>query len=168
MKKILLVMMAALAITMTADAQRKMSRDEQANVMINFMRKFVPVDKRYAIINFPVTLYEYEAMTGTPVPYGKSVNNVAIVSGAEQKRVADELTKADGQGIKYRVGTMGEAAAGSKVGVHGELSQTSHVTKGFYIAISYNDYLKVEKMLKLIGEEDTPNAFSTGPIKVGR
>lgn len=153
MKKILVLMIAVFAMSMTASAQ-KVSRDEQANAMIDMMRMFVPVGKEFAVMTYPVTWREYRVISGKKPPKGTSIMSVVMLSSPEQKKVADDLTKHDGNGVKYRVATSAELqkALQKKINISSETGPRNYATKGFYLAISYNDYLKIQQMLQVIGE----------------
>lgn len=153
MKKILVLMIALLAVTTTVSAQ-KVSREEQANAMIDMMRMFAPVGKEFAVMTYPVTWRQYRVISGKKLPKGTSIMSVVMLSSPEQKKVADAMTKNDGNGVKYRVATSAELqkALQKRINISSEAGPHTHVTKGFYLAISYNDYLKIQQMLQVIGE----------------
>ena len=63
--------MALIAIATTVSAQTDKKR-----IIANFAAKFVVVDNKYAVMNYPVTLYDYLCITRKPNQGNKDINAV--------------------------------------------------------------------------------------------
>ena len=140
MKKILVLMVAVFAMTMTASAQKKKITKEQRNQVIeNLIGRMRPVDGcSWLITPEPISYYEYWVVTGKKKHDARtSVSNAAKVTQAEKETFVYALNREAGRQV-FSLPTRSEIQlAHKKVGLHGDLSQLSTATAGcFWIKIS--------------------------------
>ena len=137
MKKILVLMVAVFAMSLTASAQ-KITEEERNNVITNLIGRMKPVDGSWLITPEPISWYEYWAVTGKK-KHGKhtSVSQAAKVTDAEKQSFVLKLNQEAGKPY-FSLPTRAEIQlAHKKVGLHGDLSQLSTATAGcFWIKIS--------------------------------
>lgn len=139
MKKILVLMVAVFAMTMTASAQKKITKEQRNQVIENLIGRMKPVDgSSWLITTEPISYYEYWVVTGKKKHDARiSVSNAAKVTQAEKETFVDALNREAGRQI-FSLPTRSEIQlAHKKVGLHGDLSQLSTATAGcFWIKIS--------------------------------
>jgi len=142
MKKVLLAIVALIAIATTVSAQTDKKR-----IIANFAAKFVVVDKKYAVMNYPVTQYDYLCITRKPNQGNKNINAVKVLTPNEQQNFARQITAFDSK-IKAHVASSAElqTALLKKFNIQSESGPYNTSTKGFYIAVDYASYQYMQKV----------------------
>ena len=141
MKKILVLMVAVFAMTMTANAQ-KITKEQRNQVIENLIGRMTPVDGSWLITPEPISYYEYWVVTGKKKHDAHtSVSNAAKVTQAEKESFVLALNQEAKRPI-FSLPTRAEIQlAHKKVGLHGDLTQLSSATTGcFWIKISKKMY----------------------------
>jgi hypothetical protein len=142
MKKILVLMVAVFAMTMTASAQ-KITKEQRNQVIENLIGRMKPVDgSSWLITTEPISYYEYWVVTGKKKHDARtSVSNAAKVTQAEKESFVLALNQEAKRPI-FSLPTRAEIQlAHKKVGLHGDLTQLSSATTGcFWIKISKKMY----------------------------
>ena len=142
MKKILVLMVAVFAMTMTANAQ-KITKEQRNQVIENLIGRMKPVDgSSWLITTEPISYYEYWVVTGKKKHDARtSVSNAAKVTQAEKESFVLALNQEAKRPI-FSLPTRAEIQlAHKKVGLHGDLTQLSSATTGcFWITISKKMY----------------------------
>ena len=142
MKKILVLMVAVFAMTMTANAQ-KITEEQRNQVIENLIGRMKPVDgSSWLITTEPISYYEYWVVTGKKKHDARtSVSNAAKVTQAEKESFVLALNQEAKRPI-FSLPTRAEIQlAHKKVGLHGDLTQLSSATTGcFWIKISKKMY----------------------------
>jgi hypothetical protein len=142
MKKILVLMVAVFAMTMTANAQ-KITKEQRNQVIENLIGRMKPVDgSSWLITTEPISYYEYWVVTGKKKHDARtSVSNAAKVTQAEKESFVLALNQEAKRPI-FSLPTRAEIQlAHKKVGLHGDLTQLSSATTGcFWIKISKKMY----------------------------
>ena len=142
MKKILVLMVAIFAMTMTANAQ-KITKEQRNQVIENLIGRMKPVDgSSWLITTEPISYYEYWVVTGKKKHDARtSVSNAAKVTQAEKESFVLALNQEAKRPI-FSLPTRAEIQlAHKKVGLHGDLTQLSSATTGcFWIKISKKMY----------------------------
>ena len=142
MKKILVLMAAVFAMTMTASAQ-KITKEQRNQVIENLIGRMKPVDgSSWLITTEPISYYEYWVVTGKKKHDARtSVSNAAKVTQAEKESFVLALNQEAKRPI-FSLPTRAEIQlAHKKVGLHGDLTQLSSATTGcFWIKISKKMY----------------------------
>ena len=143
MKKILVLMVAVFAMTMTASAQKKITEEQRNQVIENLIGRMKPVDGcSWLITTEPISYYEYWVVTGKKKHDARtSVSNAAKVTQAEKESFVLALNQEAKRPI-FSLPTRAEIQlAHKKVGLHGDLTQLSSATTGcFWIKISKKMY----------------------------
>ena len=142
MKKILVLIVAVFAMTMTANAQ-KITKEQRNQVIENLIGRMKPVDgSSWLITTEPISYYEYWVVTGKKKHDARtSVSNAAKVTQAEKESFVLALNQEAKRPI-FSLPTRAEIQlAHKKVGLHGDLTQLSSATTGcFWIKISKKMY----------------------------
>ena len=142
MKKILVLMVAVFAMTMTASAQ-KITKEQRNQVIENLIGRMKPVDgSSWLITTEPISYYDYWVVTGKKKHDARtSVSNAAKVTQAEKESFVLALNQEAKRPI-FSLPTRAEIQlAHKKVGLHGDLTQLSSATTGcFWIKISKKMY----------------------------
>ncbi|MBQ6768916.1 MAG: hypothetical protein IJP46_09695 [Prevotella sp.] len=160
MKKVLVMMIALLALTTTVNAQtrqtltEKQKRDAVEN-MIKSKLKWVSTSKTakvqgYYITFLPVTWYEYWAVTGVKKHSDQtSISKAAIVLDNEKETFVKMLNQyLNLKGVKFKLPTSNQVSyAHHKIGLHDDVSNISY-NHGFYIIISKKGY---ETLMQYVG-----------------
>ena len=138
MKKILVLMIAVFAMSMTANAQ-KLSDDERERVIENMISHMKKWGKWYITVT-PVTWYEYWAVTGVK-KHAKnvSVSKAAIVGDADQRKFCDVLNKEAGKTFFMLMTKTEMFDAHHQAGLHDDVSYISF-DHGFYVKMSVKNY----------------------------
>ena len=98
MKKILVLMVAVFAMTMTARAQKKITEEQRNQVIENLIGRMKPVDGSWLITTEPISYYEYWVVTGKKKHDARtSVSNAAKVTQAEKETFVDALNREAGR-----------------------------------------------------------------------
>jgi hypothetical protein len=141
MKKLVITLLALVAIVTAADAQG-MSKEQREKTMYNLIIRMRPVGTQYAITTTPVTYNEYWAATGKKAhSAGTSVTNAAKVSKAQAEDMVKTIN-AETQGVlKFSIATSAQISESSKkVGLHGEMGPQNTQTQGFFLVLPYSQW----------------------------
>ena len=167
MKKVLVLMIALLALTTTVSAQtqrtltEKQKRDAVENIIkskLKLVRHKTTAGKRkydgdYYITFLPVTWYEYWAVTGVKKHSNQtSISKAAIVLDSEKQNFVKMLNQyLNIKGVSFHVAwTKHIQEAHQKIGLHDDISNNSY-SHGFYIAISKKGYQTLMKHVSIGG-----------------
>ena len=138
MKKILVLMIAVFAMSMTASAQKKISEEERDHVITNLIGRMKPVEGSWLITPEPISWYEFWVVTGKKKHNNHtSVSQAAKVTRSDQESFILALNQEAGRPY-FSLPTRAEIQlAHKKIGLHGDLSQLSTASTGcFWIKIS--------------------------------
>ena len=145
MKKILVLMIAVFAMSMTANAQWNETSNRAYHNIINRM---APVDKKYCITTTPIVLWENFGIYGRkdlPGGYPERVGPFGVVKSPIDIETMCDIMNKHAKKTLFTIATTSQIhEAHNKVGLHGEASQTSTVTNGFFITMPYKDWLKLK------------------------
>lgn len=145
-KNLILTILFAMAV-LNASAQHG-STGELVNLAQKFM--LIKTKKPYAVMSYPVTYWDYYIITGKNIrPTYRSAVDVAPISGHEDRvKVAKKASQLY-SGITVHVATASElhTALGLRYNISSENGPYSHATSGFYLAMDYDSYKKMKKLV---------------------
>lgn len=161
MKKYLLTLVALMGIVVATSAQTDKKR-----IIANFAAKFVVVDNKYAVMNYPVTLYDYLCITRKKNEGNKDINAVKVLTTNEQQNFARQITAFDSK-IKAHVASSGElqTALLKKFNIQSENGPYNTSTKGFYIAVDYASYQYMQKVRNEFLKSNKEGLIGTSDIE---
>ena len=138
MKKLVITLLALVAIATTASAQG-MSEEQREKTMYNLIVRMRPVGTKYAITTTPVSYNEYWAATGTKAhSAGTSVTKAAKVTRAQAENMVKTINAETKGVLKFSIATPAQISEGSKkVGLHGEMGPQNTQTQGFFLVLPY-------------------------------
>ena len=130
--------------------------------LVNLAQKFmlIKTNKPYAVMSYPVTYWDYYIITGKNIrPSYRSATDVAPISGHEDRiKVAKKASQLY-SGITVHVATASElhTALGLRYNISSENGPYSHATNGFYLAMDYDSYKKMKKLVSQYRSGTKPN-----------
>ena len=141
MKKLVITLLALVAIATTASAQG-MSEEQREKTMYNLIVRMRPVGTKYAITTTPVSYNEYWAATGTKAhSAGTSVTKAAKVTRAQAENMGKTINAETKGVLKFSIATPAQISEGSKkVGLHGEMGPQNTQTQGFFLVLPYSQW----------------------------
>ena len=141
MKKLVITLLALVAIATTASAQG-MSEEQREKTMYNLIVRMRPVGTKYAITTTPVSYNEYWAATGTKAhSAGTSVTKAAKVTRAQADNMVKTINAETKGVLKFSIATPAQISEGSKkVGLHGEMGPQNTQTQGFFLVLPYSQW----------------------------
>lgn len=141
MKKLVITLLALVAIATTASAQG-MSEEQREKTMYNLIVRMRPVGTKYAITTTPVSYNEYWAVTGTKAhSAGTSVTKAAKVTRAQAENMVKTINAETKGVLKFSIATPAQISEGSKkVGLHGEMGPQNTQTQGFFLVLPYSQW----------------------------
>ena len=141
MKKLVITLLALVAIATTASAQG-MSEEQREKTMYNLIVRMRPVGTKYAITTTPVSYNEYWAATGTKAhSAGTSVTKAAKVTRAQAENMVKTINAETKGVLKFSIATPAQISEGSKkVGLHGEMGPQNTQTQGFFLVLPYSQW----------------------------
>lgn len=141
MKKLVITLLALVAIATTASAQG-MSEEQREKTMYNLIVRMRPVGTKYAITITPVSYNEYWAATGTKAhSAGTSVTKAAKVTRAQAENMVKTINAETKGVLKFSIATPAQISEGSKkVGLHGEMGPQNTQTQGFFLVLPYSQW----------------------------
>lgn len=141
MKKLIITLLALVAIATTASAQG-MSEEQREKTMYNLIVRMRPVGTKYAITTTPVSYNEYWAATGTKAhSAGTSVTKAAKVTRAQAENMVKTINAETKGVLKFSIATPAQISEGSKkVGLHGEMGPQNTQTQGFFLVLPYSQW----------------------------
>lgn len=141
MKKLVITLLALVAIATTASAQG-MSEEQREKTMYNLIVRMRPVGIKYAITTTPVSYNEYWAATGTKAhSAGTSVTKAAKVTRAQAENMVKTINAETKGVLKFSIATPAQISEGSKkVGLHGEMGPQNTQTQGFFLVLPYSQW----------------------------
>ena len=105
MKKLVITLLALVAIATTASAQG-MSEEQREKTMYNLIVRMRPVGTKYAITTTPVSYNEYWAATGTKAhSAGTSVTKAAKVTRAQAENMVKTINAETKGVLKFSIAT---------------------------------------------------------------
>ena len=152
MKKIFLTMFVLTVITLTATAQDGNRRSAQISLAQKFVLvKYDKDDQKtwYAVMSFPVTYYNYYAVTGRNIrPQNKDINSVIMMGDNEKQKFAHAASNLF-DGVTFRVASTTELhrALSKHFNIQSENGPYSCATNGFYLSCSYKTYKRMKKLI---------------------
>ena len=124
---------------------------ERISAIKGFATKFVVVNKKFAVMNYPVTYYDYYAIYGkkaTP-PAGRGITEVMYVTDTQKKNIAGAATKYfTGATIRVATSAVLHEALQRHLNIQSESGPYNSVTKGFYLYMDYKSYQNFMKYVK--------------------
>ena len=141
MKKLVITLLALVAIATTASAQG-MSEEQREKTMYNLIVRMRPVGTKYAITTTPVSYNEYWAATGTKAhSAGTRVTKAAKVTRAQAENMVKTINAETKGVLKFSIATPAQISEGSKkVGLHGEMGPQNTQTQGFFLVLPYSQW----------------------------
>lgn len=141
MKKLVITLLALVAIATTASAQG-MSEEQREKTMYNLIVRMRPVGTKYAITTTPVSYNEYWAATGTKAhSAGTSVTKAAKVTRAQAENMVKTINAETKGVLKFSIATPAQISEGSKkVGLHGEMGPQNTQTQSFFLVLPYSQW----------------------------
>ena len=141
MKKLVITLLALVAIATTASAQG-MSEEQREKTMYNLIVRMRPVGTKYAITTTPVSYNEYWAATGTKAhSAGTSVTQAEKVTRAQAENMVKTINAETKGVLKFSIATPAQISEGSKkVGLHGEMGPQNTQTQGFFLVLPYSQW----------------------------
>ena len=141
MKKLIITLLALVAIATTASAQG-MSEEQREKTMYNLIVRMRPVGTKYAITTTPVSYNEYWAATGTKAhSVVTSVTKAAKVTRAQAENMVKTINAETKGVLKFSIATPAQISEGSKkVGLHGEMGPQNTQTQGFFLVLPYSQW----------------------------
>ena len=141
MKKLVITLLALVAIATTASAQG-MSEEQREKTMYNLIVRMRPVGTKYAITTTQVSYNEYWAATGTKAhSAGTSVTKAAKVTRAQAENMVKTINAETKGVLKFSIATPAQISEGSKkVGLHGEMGPQNTQTQGFFLVLPYSQW----------------------------
>ena len=141
MKKLVITLLALVAIATTASAQG-MSEEQREKTMYNLIVRMRPVGTKYAITTTPVSYNEYWAATGTKAhSAGTSVTKAAKVTRAQAENMVKTINAETKGVLKFSIATPAQISEGSKkVGLHGAMGPQNTQTQGFFLVLPYSQW----------------------------
>lgn len=141
MKKLIITLLALVAIATTASAQG-MSEEQREKTMYNLIVRMRPVGTKYAITTTPVSYNEYWAATGTKAhSAGTSVTKAAKVTRAQAENMVKTINAETKGVLKFSIATPAQISEGSKkAGLHGEMGPQNTQTQGFFLVLPYSQW----------------------------
>lgn len=141
MKKLVITLLALVAIATTASAQG-MSEEQREKTMYNLIVRMRPVGTKYAITTTPVSYNEYWAATGTKAhSAGTSVTKAAKVTRAQAENMVKTINAETKGVLKFSIATPAQISEGSKkVGLHGEMGPQNTQAQGFFLVLPYSQW----------------------------
>lgn len=116
-----------------------------------FATKFVVVNKKFAVMNYPVTYYDYYAIYGkkaTP-PAGRGITEVMYITDTQKKNIAETATKYfTGSTIRVATSAVLHEALQRHLNIQSESGPYNSVTKGFYLYMDYKSYQNFMKYVQ--------------------
>lgn len=169
MKSTTLIVLAMLAFSITAFAQKeKLSESQRDDAMVNLFQRAKLVDGKFAITREPITWYDYWAATGEKAhpPY-TSVTHAAIVSDSKKEFMAKCINEYFGESV-VKVATPQEIRiAHERIGLHRELGETSLSGSGFFLSMTPKTYRyfkdKLERGESVKRNKNNGNVGSNNP-----
>ena len=159
MKKLFFVFVALLGMTTVTMAQNYDNNRKKA--MYDASGKFTVVDNKYAVMYYPVTYYDYYAVTGKKVNGRKGINDVMPMQQNDRVRFAQDASALNKK-VSFHVASSSELqqALQKKKNIQSESGPYNTSTKGFYLAMDYQSY---QAMQALRNQHNKVNNIKTKP-----
>ena len=158
MKKLLILLTAILAMSMTAKAQDWLGDHARVKAVSDFLKKFRLVSQetpKYAVTNYPITYYDVYAITGTWTnTRNEAINDVVMLSVTKQidmAKQASQLYVVNRQNkMKFNLATDTQLnkAINHRFNIQSELGPYNHTTKGFYLSMLADSYKNLQQFQK--------------------
>ena len=165
MKKMMMLLLAMLSMSLSVHAQ-KMSKQQQESAMMNLFARATLVNGKFAITREPITYYDYWAATGEKA-HGPntSVTNAAIVSDGKKQKMVNCINKYFGETIVSLASSSQITEAQKKIGLHRELGENSIAGQGFFLVMTAEKYKKYKKMYDDYRKGKSSSSRSTSSSK---
>lgn len=153
MKKLLLLMVAVFAMTMTASAQNeKCSPEQQKRAYQNVINRMYAVPgTNYAITVTPIAVWEYNNVNGMSkqgitkhYSASQAMPRLSLVDEYSDSFFAKKMNELAKRKL-FKVATKKQISEAHKIiGLHGDVSQNSTQTQGFFITMPVEDWKRLK------------------------
>lgn len=181
MKKLMILLTAVFAMSITANAQDWKADLERVKAVSDFLKKFSLVIQEsaatsYVVMNYPITYYDVYAITGKWTnPRNVAVNDVVVMTLDQQKDLASQasqlyvINNQSKMAMKLATDDQLSKAIQKRINIQSESGPYNHSTKGFYLSMSFKSNtakLRFNKELEKILASSTPTGESGGLFDV--
>ena len=166
MKKVVFLLVALMGMATSAVAQNYDSNRQKA--MYDASSKFIVVDKKFAVMNYPVTYYDYYAVTGKKANGRNSITAVMPMSTNDRARFSQAASAIDKK-MTFHVATTNELqqALQKKLNIQSEAGPYNFTTQGFYLAMDYQRYLRMQSLRKQYGGDNVRTSSNKSSKLIG-
>ena len=145
MKKLMILLTAVFAMSMTAKAQDWLGDNARVKAVSDFLQKFRLVTQetpKYAVMNYPITYYDVYAITGKWTnPRNVAVNDVVVMTLDQQKDLASQasqlyvINNQSKMAMELATDDQLNKAIQHRFNIQSEQGPYNHTTKGFYLSM---------------------------------
>ena len=149
MKKLLILLTAVFAMSMTAKAQEWKNDHARVQAVADFLKKFRLVTQetpKYAVMNYPITYYDVYAIIGRWTnTRDVGISDVVRMTPEQQKELAEQASQLYQSKMKLELATDDKLskAIHHRLNIQSELGPYTNATKGFYLSMSMESFFNL-------------------------
>ena len=181
MKKLMILLTAVFAMSITANAQDWKADLARVKAVSDFLKKFSLVTQgsaatSYAVMNYPITYYDVYAITGKWTnPRNVGINDVVVMTLDKQKDLASQasqlyvINNQSKMAMELATDDQLNKAIQKRINIQSESGPYNHSTKGFYLSMPFKSNtvkLRFKKELEKILASSTQTGEPGGIFDV--